>query len=186
MKNFQTPFFALNMADFRRRWHLSLRAWLIDYVYIPLGGSRVKTWRKVFNVMMVFFISGIWHGADWSYVVWAVLAGLIVSPYVIWPHLLGKRFIEDNTSSFLLFTIPLVYFRAHDISEANGYYSRIFTAWLLEEARKMQRVAGISTGDPSANAKRVCRKVDSSWRTWRDAPSANSNIRSSETPRGGK
>lgn len=76
MKNFETPYFAKSVAEFWRRWHISLSSWFRDYVYIPLGGNRRGKLRKYFNIFVVFFLSGLWHGASWSFVAWGVLNGL--------------------------------------------------------------------------------------------------------------
>ena len=75
MENFNTPYFASSIRDFWRRWHISLSTWLRDYVYIPLGGSRCSKARKYFNLFLTFLISGLWHGANWTYVMWGALHG---------------------------------------------------------------------------------------------------------------
>lgn len=76
MENFQSPYLAVSVADFWRRWHISLTSWFRDYLYIPLGGSRCSKWRKYMNKMIVFLVSGLWHGAKISFVVWGGLNGL--------------------------------------------------------------------------------------------------------------
>ncbi len=76
MENFNTPYFAVSVADFWRRWHISLSTWFRDYLYIPLGGNRKGKLRKHFNLMVVFLVSGLWHGASWHYVVWGGLNGI--------------------------------------------------------------------------------------------------------------
>lgn len=76
MENFDCPYFAKSVAEFWRRWHISLTSWFRDYLYIPLGGNRKGTVRKYLNIMIVFLVSGLWHGAQWTYVVWGGLNGL--------------------------------------------------------------------------------------------------------------
>lgn len=76
MKNFDRPYFSRSIGEFWRRWHISLSSWFRDYLYFPLGGSRVKTGRWVFNLMVVFLVSGLWHGASWTFVAWGALNGL--------------------------------------------------------------------------------------------------------------
>ena len=75
MQNFNLPYLARSISDFWQRWHISLSTWFRDYVYIPLGGSRVGTARWIFNIMAVFMISGLWHGANWTFVIWGGLHG---------------------------------------------------------------------------------------------------------------
>lgn len=75
MENFNTPYFAVSVADFWRRWHISLSTWFKDYLYIPLGGNRKGTFRKQINLMIVFLVSGLWHGANWHFVIWGGLNG---------------------------------------------------------------------------------------------------------------
>ncbi|MCX6258929.1 MAG: MBOAT family protein [Bacteroidia bacterium] len=75
MKNFNSPLFSTSIFDFWKRWHISLTSWFRDYLYIPLGGNRVGKWRWYYNIFIVFFISGLWHGANWTFIIWGVLHG---------------------------------------------------------------------------------------------------------------
>jgi D-alanyl-lipoteichoic acid acyltransferase DltB (MBOAT superfamily) len=84
MNNFETPYFAKSIADFWSRWHISLSTWFRDYVYIPLGGNRVSLARNMFNISVVFLISGLWHGANWTFVIWGALHGTY---YLVWRSL---------------------------------------------------------------------------------------------------
>ena len=77
MKNFNMPLFSSSLQDFWRRWHISLTSWFMEYLYIPLGGSRVKPGRWYFNIFTVFFLSGLWHGASWPFVIWGSLYGFL-------------------------------------------------------------------------------------------------------------
>ncbi|MCB0774339.1 MAG: MBOAT family protein, partial [Flavobacteriales bacterium] len=70
MVNFRTPYRSASISEFWSRWHISLSSWFRDYLYIPLGGNRVVKWRWYYNLMIVFLVSGLWHGADWTYVIW--------------------------------------------------------------------------------------------------------------------
>lgn len=76
MKNFNKPYFATSIPDFWRRWHISLTTWFRDYLYIPLGGNRVSKWRWYINIMIIFLVSGFWHGAAWSFLIWGLLHGV--------------------------------------------------------------------------------------------------------------
>lgn len=86
MKNFETPYFSTSIQEFWSRWHISLSTWFRDYVYIPLGGNRVSLPRNVFNLFVVFLLSGFWHGANWTYIVWGGLHGI----YLIFYRLVGR------------------------------------------------------------------------------------------------
>jgi D-alanyl-lipoteichoic acid acyltransferase DltB (MBOAT superfamily) len=84
MKNFETPYFAKSISEFWSRWHISLSTWFRDYLYIPLGGNRVSLARSMFNIGVVFLISGLWHGANWTFVIWGALHGFY---YLVWRSL---------------------------------------------------------------------------------------------------
>src|SRR6185295_18528086 len=84
MENFQMPYSASNITDFWRRWHISLSSWFRDYLYIPLGGSRCTRARRWFNILVVFILSGFWHGANWTYGVWGLLHGFYVICHSLW------------------------------------------------------------------------------------------------------
>lgn len=77
MNNFKTPYLAKNIAEFWQRWHISLSTWFRDYLYYPLGGNRVKKSRWALNIMIVFVVSGIWHGANWTFLIWGALYGVL-------------------------------------------------------------------------------------------------------------
>ena len=79
-RNFDVPYFSRDIAEFWRRWHMSLTSWFRDYVYIPLGGSRVGRWRVVINTFVIFLVSGLWHGANWTFVAWGAFHALLFLP----------------------------------------------------------------------------------------------------------
>ncbi len=91
MKNFAFPYFSRDIAEFWRRWHISLSTWFRDYLYIPLGGSRGGTWMKVRNTFIIFIVSGFWHGANWTFIVWGALNAIYFLP------LLLLKKIQKNT-----------------------------------------------------------------------------------------
>ena len=133
-RNFNNPFFAVSMSDFWQRWHISLMSWLRDYVYIPLGGGRRGRVRKVLNVWAVFLLSGLWHGANWTYVAWGGYNALLMTPRA----LAGKRsktaeemgYIERilrRIVVFLLFLVGVAVFRSATITDAVNYLWRIFS-----------------------------------------------------------
>jgi len=131
MDNFARPYFAVTIKDFWRRWHISLSAWLKDYVYIPLGGSHCSKARKYFNLLVTFFVSGLWHGAAWTYVFWGLLHGFyqVGSELVSKPvrKITERMCIEKGRFSFKLFQmlrtfvitdIAWVFFRADTFGDA--------------------------------------------------------------------
>ncbi|GAB3811400.1 hypothetical protein GCM10028895_01510 [Pontibacter rugosus] len=75
MENFRSPYFAKTISEFWGRWHISLSTWFRDYLYIPLGGNRVVKWRWYYNLFIVFLVSGLWHGASWTFVIWGLCTG---------------------------------------------------------------------------------------------------------------
>jgi alginate O-acetyltransferase complex protein AlgI len=131
MTNFNRPYFSKSIAEFWRRWHISLSTWFRDYVYIPLGGNRVATARKYFNIMLVFLLSGLWHGASWNFLFWGAIHGFYqIGESVIKPiRTRVTSFLRISTSSILyrllfsVFTLLLVsfawiFFRAKNFSDA--------------------------------------------------------------------
>lgn len=112
-RNFLTPYLSTSLSEFWRRWHVSLNDWFVENIYIPLGGSRRGKWRKYFNIMVVFFISGFWHGAAWHFVVWGVANGfLMVLGEIMKPFKSSfyKKVHVDEHSKFMIFFQRLVVF----------------------------------------------------------------------------
>lgn len=138
MQNFNLPYFALGIADFWRRWHISLSTWFRDYVYFPLGGSRVSGWKLHCNIAVIFLLSGLWHGANWTYVVWGgIHAGLYSLTFLLrsWglpmdaqPHDSFWRKWGVGLFTFAAVTLAWVYFRADSLEQANGYLYRMVRA----------------------------------------------------------
>ena len=141
-ENFRQPFFAVSCADLWRRWHVSLNSWFRDYLYIPLGGGRVPKWRKYLNIMIVFTTSGLWHGADWTYIIWGALSGLFqVLGEILKPFRIAvlKRLPLHSTFThkchhilqilitFGLFSTSLIFFRSGDLNAALTITGKIFT-----------------------------------------------------------
>lgn len=121
MENFRSPYFAESIRDFWRRWHISLSTWFRDYVYIPLGGNRVSVARNLLNLMIVFVVSGLWHGANWTFVVWGALHGvLIVFETIV--DLREKSFHIPvwirRIMTFALVTFAWIFFRANSTGDA--------------------------------------------------------------------
>ncbi len=138
MKNFNLPYFSRDIAEFWRRWHISLNKWFIDYVYIPLGGSRGTKAMVIRNILIVFFLSGLWHGANWTFVVWGLYNGIIIAILTLL-NLNHKRsaIISENSVTpplreigqilltFVLVVIGWIIFRAEDMTQAIGYIANL-------------------------------------------------------------
>ena len=140
MDNFDTPYFALSVREFWHRWHISLSTWFRDYVYIPLGGSRCSKARKYFNIMVTFMVSGLWHGANWTFVLWGMLHGFFQILEDLLEPVIKRinRFLQVDTTAFSykllqwLFTFACVcfawiFFRAETVKNALNYIVRMFT-----------------------------------------------------------
>jgi alginate O-acetyltransferase complex protein AlgI len=138
MDNFRSPYFSRSVNEFWTRWHISLSTWFRDYVYIPLGGNRVKVSRWYFNLMVVFMLSGFWHGANWTFIVWGALHGTFLIVHIVCNKLLqrwGYEFKPNPLKSllqviftFLLVSVAWVFFRAAYVSDALYIVKRIFHA----------------------------------------------------------
>ena len=135
-KNFDYPYFSASVRMFWRRWHITLASWMRDYVYIPLGGSRVGAWRHAFNLLVTFLLVGLWHGADWTFVIWGALHG---SYLVVETHLRSRGPRTESGRGrpaagvlsvvvvFALVTFAWVFFRAPSLSAATEYISQAAT-----------------------------------------------------------
>ena len=123
LENFRHPYVACSITDFWRRWHISLSTWFRDYVYIPLGGSRTTRSRTYFNLVLVFFLCGLWHGASWSFVVWGLYHGL----FLVLERVGLARWLDARVSflrhAYVLLVVMVgwVFFRAADLPAAGAY-----------------------------------------------------------------
>jgi len=139
MQNFKYPYFSRDIAEFWRRWHISLSTWFRDYLYIPLGGSRVSQAMQIRNVFIVFLVSGFWHGAKWTFIVWGALNAIFFLPLLLSnknrkyvSSLKAIKNIPDYKSlisiisTFLITTFAWVFFRSNSITHAINYLKRIF------------------------------------------------------------
>lgn len=148
MQNFAFPYFSRDIAEFWRRWHISLSTWFRDYLYIPLGGSRGGTWMIVRNTFIIFIVSGFWHGANWTFVVWGALNAIYFLPLLLTNNnrnnletvAKGKILPNLKELSFMLLTFGLtvfawIFFRAENIGHAISYISEILSPSLFEIPR---------------------------------------------------
>lgn len=144
MRNFNFPYFSRDMAEFWRLWHISLSTWFRDYLYIPLGGSRGGTWMKVRNTFIIFIVSGFWHGANWTFIVWGALNAVYFLPLLLTKNnrsnldtvAHGRYFPTLKELSLMLVTFGMtvfawIFFRADNMTHAISYIAEIFSSSLL-------------------------------------------------------
>ncbi len=140
MRNFRRPYFSRSIRDFWQRWHISLSTWFRDYLYKTLGGNRVTTWRWYYNILIVFLISGLWHGANWTFLIWGGLHGMyyLVSTWTvnfrssvkIWMRLDRLPILQHSIRVFITFNLvsfAWIFFRANTVTDAFYIISNIFT-----------------------------------------------------------
>ena len=143
-QNFAFPYFSRDIAEFWRRWHISLSTWFRDYVYIPLGGSRGTRNKKIRNIFIIFLVSGFWHGANWTFIVWGLLNALYFLPLLLSKkNRIHTNIVAENTllpnikevfmmaSTFLLTVIAWIFFRAETIGQALDYIGRLINQSLF-------------------------------------------------------
>jgi len=144
LRNFGFPYFSRDIAEFWRRWHISLTTWFRDYLYIPLGGSRGSKWLSVRNTFIIFLVSGFWHGANWTFLFWGAFHAALFLPLLIF----GRNRLHTNTvaegnflptfkeliqmlTTFCLVVVGWIFFRAASISDAFGYIASLFSRSLF-------------------------------------------------------
>ena len=140
MQNFSYPYFSRDIAEFWRRWHISLSTWFRDYVYIPLGGSKGGKAQRIRNVFVIFLLSGFWHGAKWTFILWGFVHSLYFLPLLISKNnrknldivAANKSLPNFSETIKILFTFSMVtlgwiFFRSEDLSQAWSIFYKIFT-----------------------------------------------------------
>ncbi|SMC96085.1 MBOAT family O-acyltransferase [Pedobacter africanus] len=144
LRNFSFPYFSRDIAEFWRRWHISLSTWFRDYLYIPLGGSKGGMWLKIRNTFIIFLVSGFWHGANWTFIIWGFLNALYIMPSIIFNtnrnHLdiVAQGKIFPTTREFIAMVITFgltvfawIFFRAESVEAAFTYIGEIFSPSLF-------------------------------------------------------
>ena len=144
LKNFNFPYFSRDIAEFWRRWHISLSTWFKDYLYIPLGGSKGGNWMRIRNTFIIFIVSGFWHGANWTFIVWGALNALFIMPSIIFKsnrnnmEIVAKGRIFPSLNdilhigiTFLLTVFAWIFFRSENLAHAFSYIGGIFNKSLL-------------------------------------------------------
>ena len=149
LRNFAFPYFSRDIAEFWRRWHISLSSWFRDYLYIPLGGSKGGTWMKVRNTFIIFIVSGFWHGANWTFIMWGLLNAIYIMPSILFNTnrnnldmvAQGKMFptlkeLFQMIATFSVTVIAWIFFRAQSISHAFDYVRDLFAGLFSAAAYK--------------------------------------------------
>lgn len=140
MENFNFPYFSRNIGEFWRKWHISLSTWFRDYLYIPLGGSRVSKSKSIRNVLIIFLVSGFWHGANWTFIIWGLVHALLFIPSIFMNK--NRKYLENMElnqfflpsffdvlkiiQTFILVTLCWIFFRADNIEHAFLFINHIF------------------------------------------------------------
>lgn len=144
LRNFAFPYFSRDIAEFWRRWHISLSSWFRDYLCFPLGGSRGGTWMKIRNTFLIFLVSGFWHGANWTFIVWGLLNAIYIMPSIIFNtnrnhinvvakgnYLPSIREFFMMLSTFFLTVFAWIFFRSASLSDAFSFIKGIFSSSLF-------------------------------------------------------
>ncbi len=146
LKNFNYPYFSRDIAEFWRRWHISLSSWFRDYLYIPLGGSKGSKLFQVRNTFIIFLVSGFWHGANWTFIAWGLINAIYFLPLLLLNRnrkniddfslgftISSFRIILNITTTFCLSTLAWIFFRSETIHQAIAYIQRMFTNFNFNE-----------------------------------------------------
>ncbi len=142
LKNFNFPYFSRDIAEFWRRWHISLTTWFRDYLYIPLGGSKGSKWMKIRNTFVIFLVSGFWHGASWTFIAWGLINALYFIPLLVLNknrnnleefklsfNFTSVRIVINIMLTFAITCLAWIFFRAKTIQDAMAYIQRMATDW---------------------------------------------------------
>ena len=142
MRNFNFPYFSRDIAEFWRKWHISLTTWFRDYIYIPLGGSRKGKWKSIRNTFIIFLVSGLWHGANWTFITWGLFHAVLFLPLLLGgknrkhlntvaqgKYLPSQKELGQMGLTFLFVVIGWIIFRAETVGDALDYICRIVTHW---------------------------------------------------------
>lgn len=157
-QNFSYPYFSRDIAEFWRRWHISLSTWFRDYLYIPLGGSKGGRLKKIRNTLIIFVVSGFWHGANWTFIIWGTINALYFLPLLLTSRnrqnidiaagdnlIPSFKEIRSIIFTFILTTFAWIFFRAEDINHAINYISGVFSISIFEVPEFAGRSTALKT-----------------------------------------
>ncbi len=158
LQNFSFPYFSRSIAEFWRRWHISLSSWFRDYLYIPLGGSKGGNWLRIRNTLLIFVVSGFWHGANWTFIFWGLLNAILIMPSILLgtnradlemvakgKHFPSVREFCSIALTFILINFAWIFFRSNTLSDAFIYISKIFSVTIFSFPRFSGMMSSIST-----------------------------------------
>ncbi len=158
LQNFSFPYFSRSIAEFWRRWHISLSSWFRDYLYIPLGGSKGGNWLRIRNTFLIFVVSGFWHGANWTFIFWGLLNAIFIMPSILMgtnradldmvakgKHFPSVREFCSIAATFMLITLAWIFFRSNTLSDAFIYISKIFSVTVFSFPKFSGMMSSIST-----------------------------------------
>ncbi len=159
LSNFKVPYFSRNIAEFWRRWHISLSSWFRDYLYIPLGGSKGGKWMSVRNVFIIFLVSGFWHGASWNFIIWGFIHACCFLPLLLADRnrayvsevvaqnrmLPNMKELMQMIATFGIVCLAWIFFRAPDISTSVGYIQRIVQDAIHHPSQFLKMPVGAKT-----------------------------------------
>jgi alginate O-acetyltransferase complex protein AlgI len=151
LSNFRYPYFSRNIAEFWRRWHISLSSWFRDYLYIPLGGARVGKVKAIRNVFIIFVVSGFWHGANWTFILWGAIHAALFIPLLLAKRnraytseivaesrrLPGIKEAFQMTATFCLVSIAWIFFRAPSVAFACNYIAHMFSSFKIVSTHRL-------------------------------------------------
>lgn len=146
LRNFAYPYFSRDIAEFWRRWHISLSTWFRDYLYIPLGGNKGTIWTKIRNIFIVFLVSGFWHGANWTFIAWGALNAIYFLPLMLLKRnrinldivakgkiLPSAKDVLNMSITFGMACLAWIIFRSQSLTEAFGYFSKILSSSIFSK-----------------------------------------------------
>ena len=152
LKNFSFPYFSRDIAEFWRRWHISLSSWFRDYLYIPLGGSKGGKWMSIRNTLIIFLVSGFWHGANWTFIIWGAIHACYFLPLLLLKRnrsnldIVAKGKIFPNVKeffsmilTFMLSTFAWIFFRAKNLQDAFVFVKKIFSKTILSVPQELPK-----------------------------------------------
>jgi alginate O-acetyltransferase complex protein AlgI len=135
LENFNYPYISSSIKEFWRRWHISLSSWFRDYLYIPLGGNRKGKSRTYLNLFIVFFMTGLWHGASWNFVFWGLYHGFfLIIERMGFSKVLEKSKVFAHIYTILVFIVGWVFFREESMKKALAITARMFTPWTVTQS----------------------------------------------------